>query len=303
MLFWRKRKKRTYENTPKIVLIKQALIGIMIVGSLLLLGSGIWYGTRIDTLTVSSITVTGGETIAHEEIHRITEEKLSGSYFKLIPHRFVWTYPESAITASIEALERIKTVHLFRSGTELMISFSEYHPASLWCTTVDSTDCLFLDERGYAFGNAPTLTGSAFIRYSDPRRQPEIGTFAFDSETQTKLLQFADIAEERFGLSIFHIEQSGLQEITYYIGGGGALKVTQRIPLEETLRNLETILTSAEFEHLKPGNFQYIDLRYGDKVFVNEETSYGTDTAAAVLSEEHIKSEEAAAANVEEVQE
>ena len=37
------------------------------------------------------------------------------------------------------------------------------------------------------------------------------------------------------------------------------------------IENLKTILVSEEFSHLKPGNFQYIDLRFGNKIFVNEE--------------------------------
>jgi hypothetical protein len=43
-----------------------------------------------------------------------------------------------------------------------------------------------------------------------------------------------------------------------------------KTPAVETLSNLETILASGTFTHLKPGNFQYVDLRFGSKVFVNE---------------------------------
>jgi hypothetical protein len=35
-------------------------------------------------------------------------------------------------------------------------------------------------------------------------------------------------------------------------------------------QNLKTILASEEFAHIAPGEFQYIDLRFGDKVFVRE---------------------------------
>lgn len=283
MLFWRKRKKRAQVNTPKVVLIKQAVIGVIIVGTITLIGTGVWHLTRIDELTITSVTVEGGETISYDVITRIVEEKLSGTYFKLVPHRFAWTYPKKVITAALQEENRIKNVQVIRtSGTELHITFSEYHPISLWCTAADTTDCFFLDETGYVFAKAPQLSGIAFIRYSDQNRQPEIGIHAYDAETQTELLQFTYILKNRFGFWVSHIEQSGVEEIVYYISGGGALKMTQRIPLEETLQNLETILTSAQFEHLEPGNFQYIDLRYGDKIFVNEEVP--DDTAITTVS-------------------
>ena len=40
---------------------------------------------------------------------------------------------------------------------------------------------------------------------------------------------------------------------------------------EETVANLRSILASDEFNDLQPGSFQYIDLRFGNKVFVNKE--------------------------------
>jgi len=37
-----------------------------------------------------------------------------------------------------------------------------------------------------------------------------------------------------------------------------------------TVNNLNVVLTSDEFTDIQPGGFQYIDLRFGNKVFVNE---------------------------------
>ena len=56
------------------------------------------------------------------------------------------------------------------------------------------------------------------------------------------------------------------------IVGGGEFKVSLKQPAKETVDNLLTVLGSEQFAHLTPGNFDYIDLRFGSKVFVNEET-------------------------------
>ena len=42
--------------------------------------------------------------------------------------------------------------------------------------------------------------------------------------------------------------------------------------------NLLTLVGSEEFSHLAPGNFQYLDLRFNTRVFVNEELPNDTST-------------------------
>ena len=79
----------------------------------------------------------------------------------------------------------------------------------------------------------------------------------------------AVLAEHR-GFVVTDAEQSAPDEVTLHLESGGALKVSERMPAEEVLANLETVLASEAFAHLANGNFEYIDLRYGDRVFVNE---------------------------------
>ena len=75
-------------------------------------------------------------------------------------------------------------------------------------------------------------------------------------------------------------EKIGPEEVTFEVAGGGQIKVTLTQPIEDSLGNLEVLLSSPDFDHLAPGNFQYIDLRFGDKVFVNEEVLTATTTEA-----------------------
>ena len=59
------------------------------------------------------------------------------------------------------------------------------------------------------------------------------------------------------------------------------------MPATDVVENLLVVLASPEFSHLNPGNFSYIDLRFGEKVFVNEigevpETETATSSDEAV---------------------
>ncbi|MFT5037039.1 MAG: cell division septal protein FtsQ [Candidatus Azotimanducaceae bacterium] len=285
MLFKRRRRKKEIsKRTPKQVLVLQILVGFSIAICIGLLGTGVWYGSRVATLTITDVEVLGGETIAHEEVLRLAYEELEGAYYKLVPRRFAWTYPEQKITERISGLERMKNVHVERtSGTSITIAFEEYRPFALWCEHLDSKECLFLDRDGFSFAAAPKLQGSAFVRFSYTDTIPELATFAFDGEFIKTTEEFITRAYDQLALNIIQVEKTAKDELVYHISGGGQLKVTQRMTTDETLDNLATILSSKEFEHIEPGNFQYIDLRYGNKIFVNEEEP-SLETASTTAS-------------------
>jgi cell division septal protein FtsQ len=262
------------------VLIRQIAIGTAVLSGVALVGSGIWYGTRIDALTIDEVAVSGGETVTHEAIEEAANDALAGAYFALIPHRFAWTYPEEEIKEAVAREPRVKDVSVVRDGQELSISFSEYAPSALWCGEKTDDRCLFLDATGYAFAEAPELSGGTFLRYVDPSREPAIGAYAYTGTTGVDFLSFAATLHEHYGFTVTHVEQDAEDELTYRIAGGGLIKTSLRITPEDTLANLDTVLASDEFTGLSSGSFGYIDLRYGDRVFVREASGEGSPILA-----------------------
>jgi cell division septal protein FtsQ len=259
-------------NHPKLVLIRQIVIGIFLALVLGGLVTGVWYGSRIEKLTIDEIQIIGGETINHTDIEVIVSQELAGSYYHLVPKGFAFTYPEEKIKNKILDIDRVKNVLVERvSGQKITIVFEEYKPIALWCEKLDSKECLFLDKQGFAFGKAPVLEGGAFLRFSEDGVVPEKGQTPFSVDFLNDSNNFIQMAYDGLGLNIIQIEKTADDELVYFISGGGKLKVSNRLTTEQTLENLRTILTSEAFSHIEPGNFQYIDLRYGNRVFVNEE--------------------------------
>lgn len=297
-MFWQKghkqkrriAQKKKKDQNPKLVLIRQIVGGLLAFLFLGLLLTGAWYGSRIEALTLKSVEVIGGETIKHNTIKKIAEEELQGTYYRLIPRAFAWTYPKKLIESRIREVDRLKNVHLERtSGTELTVVFEEYKPFALWCKDAESTECLFMDREGFAFSVAPTLKGGAFLRFSEVGREPERFTTGFDGAYIREITEFSEKVYDELGMNIIQVERTGKDELVYFIAGGGKLKVSRRQSIDETFENLVTLLTSDAFSHIEPGNFQYIDLRYGNKLFVNEEPPQApgaTSTATTTVSTE-----------------
>lgn len=272
------------QSTSKMLLIKQSLVGIFLAILVSSAAWGFWHFTRIDSLTIKDVDVVGGETVSHDEIIYLVNQKLQGEYFHFIPRHFAWFYPKDEILESISSIDRIKNIHLERDGGEkLLVAFEEYRPVALWCKEVASKNCLFLDSNGYAFAAAPVLDGGAFLRYSEVGREPEVKTESFDGEFIEETNSFMLSVYDTLGLNIVQVERQNEDDVIYHIAGGGIIKTSTRMSTADTLENLTAILNSKEFEHIEPGNFKYIDLRFGNKVFVNEEMEPMATTTAEEL--------------------
>lgn len=260
---------------------KQLIVGFLLLCFFGIVGTATWYVTRIEALQIDTVTVAGGFTISHEAVEGAVWNELKGEYLKLIPHTFRYTYPEESIISALKSFPRMKQSVVERDGSTLNVAFEEYVPYALWCEYEADETCLFIDSAGYAFSEAPNLSGTALLRFVRNADAPALGTNVFQSSFLRDVSAFGESLERELGFFVTHVHAEGDYDINFRISGGGVLKVSQNQSFEESLTNLKAILGSEEFAHIEPGNFQYIDLRFGDKVFVNEELNVATTTASS----------------------
>lgn len=264
---WSKRKKRLDPNT--LQLIKQIVGGLLVfilVGSII---AGTWYITRLPSLTISQVVVSGGETISHDLVTTLVESELEGEYLRLIPKRFSLLYPKESIQNSVQKINRIKNLSVERKPlTVLTVTFEEFVPDALWCN-IETNDCVFLDQTGYAFAKAPKLTGGSFLRFEKIGVAPVTEQQAFDEFNYNRVHQIVQLLEENNWFTKYvAVDSAG--DAYLHLTEGGELKVALDNEPEKIVENLFTVLSSPEFSDVGPGGFEYIDLRFGNKVFVND---------------------------------
>lgn len=271
------------------VLIKQIFVGVGIFLTLAIVVTTVWYTTRLTAFTITTVTAAGGETILPTEVVEVAIRELDGAYATIIPKRFSYLYPKEAMLKAASGVERIKNVEVSRiSRFTVHITYDEYLPFALWCSQSATTTCLFIDERGFAFAPAPALSGGSFVRYRSTEKDPTLGDtiLSFDDFWQTnsvvKLL-------ETTGSYVRTVEVDSMRDAYYGLARGGELRASITQKPEEIVENVNTIFASKEFTHLRTGFFNYIDLRFGNKVYVNEQklvvdTATGTAAASGTTS-------------------
>ena len=254
-----------------VQLLKNLALGIGLLSVLGLLLWGVWHVVRLPALTITQVVVSGGETINHEAIQLEVERLLEGDYWRFIPRRFTLTYPEAEILAAVSATPRVKDPVLVRQGRVVRVRLAEFEPVALWCEVGRATTspCVFLDQNGYGFARAPTLDGGAFTRFSRIGQSATTSAVFADGGDFAQLRELEQLLGE-FSWPVMAIELDQARDAFVYLVGGGELKVTLGLTPAATLDNLRAVLTAEQYQHLSPGQFHYVDLRFGNKVFVNE---------------------------------
>lgn len=266
----------------------QFWVGIILFLTLAIVAAVVWYGTRLESLTITTVRVFGGETIDREAVRLAVAAELEGEYYRLVPRRFLWTYPEESIKNKVNSWPRVRSAGLdVSTRNTLDISLEEYLPFALWCAGetggVIKDPCVFIDTDGRAFASAPSLIGTSLLRYYNAKTPVE-GVEAFTPMFLFETGRFALELSSRLGFEVAVVEWIGQDDVSFYLRGGGTLKTTLRRQVDDTLDDLTVVLTSKQFKHIRPGNFAYIDLRFGDKVFVNEDQGIEDETVVATSS-------------------
>lgn len=254
-----------------VVLLRHIGWGVLVLGVVALLLAGIWHGTRISALTITEVVASGGETIDPSVVEAAVATELEGAYLGFVPRRFAWLYPAEDVYQAVDAIQRVHNIQVARDGgTSLLVTYDEYVPQALWCTKGEHESCLFVDATGFAFAPAPPLTGGSFLRFVTLGRDAVVEETVLPPDTLAAMHELVRLlAAEGWYVQVVEVDEMG--DAFLQVSGGGELKVVVNDEPARIVDNLLTILTSTEFQHLAPGNFAYIDLRFGNKVFVNEE--------------------------------
>lgn len=256
----------------------QIFYGVARLFALVLVLVALWYVTRVEIFTIADVEILGGETIPHEELRMQVKNELEGTYFLLVPKRFTYTYPRERIIEVLSKNQRMYNIDVERTSRKAVtVHFDEYVPHALWCTTDTSRACYFMTENGYAFAQAPMLHGGAFVRHFTEGLAEISEGQVISREKVSALDSFMSLLEIELGFRTASLTYEHDGDVAVAVNGGGMIFMTGTDDFSTAFENLKTVLTSQEFLHLKPGNFRYIDVRFGNKVFVNEELGTTTD--------------------------
>ena len=217
MAFFNSKVSKTRSNLKKeLTFKKQLFFGVLRLVGIVVFFVFVYHVTRLSAVTLEEVTVAGGETISHDEIRNRVTDELQGTYFLIIPKRFVVLYPHDRIIAVLEKIPRVHNIEIKRTSlTAIDVTFEEYIPHALWCMSLsEDQTCYFMTDDGYAFAPAPRLNGGTLTRHNiEGMTEISEGT-VIDPETLHAIDVFIErVEKEKNAKHVDFIDESGRKAV------------------------------------------------------------------------------------------
>ncbi|KKS03859.1 MAG: hypothetical protein UU82_C0027G0006 [Candidatus Nomurabacteria bacterium GW2011_GWC2_41_8] len=291
---------RNVLNSPRLLELKRhrqkavwGKIFIFLLGLLAILAL-LAYLSHLDSLNISEVQIVGNKVVDAGTIKEVVEQQIAGEYLWFFSRTNILYYPGDNIKNELwNKFKRLKDISLsIKNNKILEVFLTERVAKFMWCgavllqTETENPKCYFLDEDGYIFDEAPYFSGEVYFKFygsADINIDNPLGHSLtgepfgsyFFKQNFKRLVSFKDIL---IGI--------GLKPVATYITDDGNIEIflskgvfsatEPKIILktdsdfQNVAENLEAALTTeplqSQFKN-KYSSLQYIDLRFGNKVY------------------------------------
>jgi len=227
---------------------------------------------------IKEISISGAEILDTGQFKGEIANLLKGKFLKIIPYDNIFIFPAGKITAELsQKFPILKKITIARDFSQnLSVEIEERKPEAIWCltftndliatSTIPTADsCAFVDEKGFIFGLAPLFSGTIFLKFFDKRGQPSvIGKEMIPDAEFQKLRAFKDLLiKNDINVVKIILKDEGIYEV--YSKEGWYILLNAKNEPNPSFNNLKLVLDTQIKE--KRAKLEYIDLRFGQKVF------------------------------------
>jgi|SRR3989338_7498505 len=252
-------KKRKRSSPKKIILAVGVFFLIIFILAVII------YLLRLPALQIKKIEIDGNYAIEKLGIEDKINEYLTGSYFYFIPKKNYFLARPAAIEKTLlETFLRIGGATIQKKPFNgIAVEIRERELWAIYC----SQKCFFIDKSGFMYEEAFTNSGNLIRIVKTDNEKLGIGGYALTEET----INIFTRLEEKINLSglgpvmEYNLSLKSPGEIKIKTGEGFYLELSLDDDFNRVFMILETVLNEEIKE--KRGNLDYIDLRFGQKVF------------------------------------
>lgn len=226
--------------------------------------AGFVFLLRADFLQVKNFEVLGIETLQPEDVKNTAKNFTSGARFFLVPRSNIFLLNKdklaAALLANFSRLEKVAVNKQFLSKS-IKLSLTERKVDFLWCSMQD--ECFFMDKSGLIFEKAENIDNKIIFR-GVLEENPLMRNLATLEKMQNYLRLIEVLRNAGLEISSINIESSDRAIAKTKIGD----IIFHPEEADLSLAGENAILLINEIRNKNPSAlFQYIDARFGNKIF------------------------------------
>ncbi|OHA46176.1 MAG: hypothetical protein A2541_00625 [Candidatus Taylorbacteria bacterium RIFOXYD2_FULL_36_9] len=249
---------------------------VIIIFFLLVVIFGLAIFSGNEKVKIQTIIVSGNTTISSDAILAIANRDMTGRYGYLFAKNNFIIFPRFQIKESIlKEFKTVKDVNISWTGWQkISIIISERRPHSVWCRNdinVVERECLFVDKEGYIYSQAPTFSGSMFIKnYGNISTSTDpLGQYFLPTKTYIQIFTLIDNLDQN-NLKVIAVSFDGF-DYKFVLEMGPTIIFNDKNSFDSSFANLFSAIETKNLDLIKEAdNINYIDLRFDNKIVIGK---------------------------------
>lgn len=253
-------------------MVRKVKVSLVMLAILLVL-AGIVFLTRIASVQISTVNITGNSFVPTEEIQNKTDDILNSSYAFLIPKRNIFLFPKSSLISHIKENPAVTGVEINKDLFDtLTITITEQEKEAIYCNSFERTECFYINKDGYLYskvGQDHPLDQEIVVYLEGGHKK--LKETVLEGELYSNVISFIK-SSSRYGIPIasVYVKSDGVMEFTTQ---SSVRLITSRFDeLERGFANFIALFDQQVITKEQMSAIEYIDLRFGNKVFYKNKT-------------------------------
>lgn len=247
---------------------RRARIFIISVVSVLLALSCLVGLTYWPALQIKDVAVSGAQTLPPGTVEAFVRDRLAGEYWYVFSKSNIFLYPKQQIAADLVQTYPVLAsadVHAADFHT-ITVNLVEREPRALLCS--QDNRCLFMDENGVAYTDAPIFSEPVYVSYYGSTTGNMLPKqFLTPVEFQALSALVDAIAQKLQGEQAADIAVDGEKDVRMRFVSGFTLIFALSDHGGDVFERLGLALIAEPLAAHKLSDFEYLDLRFGDKLY------------------------------------
>jgi hypothetical protein len=258
------------EKKKKVKKIK--VYGVFLIVILFLVG--LLYLIQLPQIQISEVKVSGNAFISSKELQDKANEVLDAHILWIIPKSNIFIFSKKELEIKLKQNPAIVSVKIRKDFFKtLTIEIQEQEKEMIYCTTLERTECFYINKTGFIYARVN--------EYIIPEQEILIYT-----EQGVKKIQDTILDEKTYIDVVLFVKNTARQDIRIgdvYIKLDGVVEFVTREKVriitslfddfKKDFANLVALFEKSVLTKEQMPQIEYIDLRFGNKVFYKNRTN------------------------------
>lgn len=259
-----KRKKQKVKKVKVYLIV--AITIVVLVGSVALL--------YIPTIQINQVKITGNFFVDTSEIEQKTNTLLDKKIIEIIPKRNIFIFSKKELERELKQNPAIVSVKIRKDFFHtLSIDIVEQEKEMLYCTSVEKTECYYVNKTGFMYARVDDMIipEQEIIIYVENKNKQLKDTLIEENVYADIVLFVKNLAREQIKVREVYIKADGVVEFV----NADTTKFIASIfdEFSKDFANLVALFQQQVITKEQLPEIDYIDLRFGNKVFYKNKTN------------------------------